>query len=91
MFFITDKIVFAMAMLRCLSATIEITAALLMLKFGRVETALKINAVLAMVGPIIMIIVMTLGLAGLAGKISISKLGIIFSGVVLIFYGISRP
>ncbi|MEG6522171.1 YqhV family protein [Desulfotomaculum sp. 1211_IL3151] len=91
MFFVADKIVFAMAMLRCLSASIEMTAAMLMLKYGRVETALKINAVLALVGPSVMIIVTTLGLAGLAGKISLSKLGIIFSGVALIFYGISRP
>ncbi|MEW6065969.1 hypothetical protein P378_12650 [Desulforamulus profundi] len=91
MFFVTDKIVFAMAMLRCLSASIELTAALLMLKFGRVETALKINAVLAMVGPSIMVLVTILGLVGLAGKVSLSKLGIIFSGVLLIFYGISRP
>lgn len=91
MFFLTDKFVFAMAMLRCISAGIEFTAAMLMLKFGRVETALKINAVLAMVGPTIMVLVTTLGLVGLAGKVSLSKLGIIFSGVVLIFYGISRP
>ena len=91
MFFIADKSVFAMAMLRCLSSCIEFSAALLMLRFGRVETALKINAVLAMVGPSVMIIVTTLGLIGLAGKVSLSKLGIIFSGVVLIFYGVSRP
>lgn len=91
MFFVADKIVFAMALLRCISATIEMSAALLMLKFGRVETALKINAVLAMVGPTVMVIVTTLGLVGIAGKVSLSKLGIIFSGVVLIFYGINRP
>lgn len=91
MFFVTDKIVFAMAALRCFSASIELTAALLMLKFGRVETALKINAVLAMIGPSIMVIVTTLGLVGLAGKVSLSKLAIIFSGVILIFYGVNRP
>lgn len=91
MFFVTDKIVFTMAALRCISASIELTAALLMLKFGRVETALKINAVLAMIGPSIMVIVTSLGLVGLAGKVSLSKLAIIFSGVVLIFYGINRP
>lgn len=90
MFFVTDKIVFAMAMLRCVSASIELTAAFLMLKFGRVETALKINAVLAMVGPSVMILVTVLGLAGLAGKVSISKIAIIFSGVVLIFYGVNK-
>lgn len=90
MFFVTDKIVFTMAMLRCMSASIELTAALLMLKYGRVETALKINALLAMVGPTVMMIVTTVGLAGLAGKVSLSKLAVIFSGVVLIFYGINK-
>lgn len=90
MFFVTDKIVFTMAMLRCMSAGIELTAALLMLKYGRVETALKINALLAMVGPTVMMIVTTVGLAGLAGKVSLSKLAVIFSGVVLIFYGINK-
>ncbi|ABO50206.1 conserved hypothetical protein [Desulforamulus reducens MI-1] len=91
MFFVTDKIVFAMAMLRCISASIELSAAFFMLKYGKVETALKINALLALVGPSVMILVMTLGLVGLAGKVSLSKLGIIFAGVALIFYGISRP
>lgn len=90
MFFVADKIVFAMVMLRCLSGCIELTAALLMLKFGRVESALKINAVLAMVGPTVMILVTTLGLVGLAGKVSISKMAIIFSGVILIFYGVNK-
>ena len=90
MFFVTDKIVFAMATLRCISASIELTAAFLMLKFGRVETALKINAVLALVGPSVMSLVTVLGLAGLAGKVSISKIAIIFSGVVLIFYGVNK-
>ncbi len=91
MFLVADKIVFAMAMLRCFSSCIELSAAMLMLRYGKVETALKINAVLALVGPTIMILVTTLGLVGLAGKVSISKMGFIFSGVVLIFYGISRP
>ena len=37
-----------------------------------------------------MILVTVLGLAGLAGKVSISKIAIIFSGVVLIFYGVNK-
>lgn len=65
-----DKILLGMAALRFLSASIEFTAAMLMLYFGRVETAFKINAVLAMVGPIVLISVTTLGLVGLAGKVS---------------------
>ncbi|CCO07212.1 YqhV family protein [Desulforamulus hydrothermalis] len=91
MFYVADKIVIAMALLRCCSASLELTAAFLMIKFGRVETALKINALLAMVGPTVMVLVTTLGLVGLAGKVSLSKMGIILAGVALIFYGISRP
>ena len=64
MFFITDKIVAGMAGIRILSATIEFTAAMLMLKFGRVETAFKINSLLALVGPTVFLIVTTLGLVG---------------------------
>lgn len=85
-----DKIVLGMAAVRFLSASIEFTAAMLMLKFNRVETAFKINALLALIGPTIMITVTSLGLAGLAGKVSPSGLVSIFSGVVLIFAGMHK-
>ena len=92
MFFLTDKIVASMAGVRILSATIEFTAAMLMLKFGRVETAFKINAVLALVGPTVMLIVTSLGLIGLAGagKVSPSGMALIVMGVALIFIGINK-
>ena len=85
-----DKVVYGMAGLRLLSGAIEFTAAILMLKFGRVETALKINALLAMVGPMILLTVTGLGLAGLAGRISPSGMLLVLSGVALIFLGINR-
>jgi len=44
MFFVKDKIVFGMAMMRFLSCLIEFTAALLFIKFDSIQTALKINA-----------------------------------------------
>lgn len=90
MFFITDKIVAGMAGVRILSATIEFTAAMLMLKFGRVETAFKINALLALVGPTVFLTVTTLGLVGLAGKVSFSGMLSIILGVALIFSGINK-
>ncbi|PKM81891.1 MAG: DUF2619 domain-containing protein [Firmicutes bacterium HGW-Firmicutes-14] len=90
MFFVKDKIVFGMAMMRFLSCTIELTAALLFLKFDNIQTALKINAVLAMIGPAIMAIVMAMGLAGLSGKVSITRFLIISAGVILIFIGVTR-
>ncbi|MDK2820615.1 MAG: hypothetical protein PWP31_580 [Clostridia bacterium] len=89
-FFFLDKHVLAMAIMRVLSSLIELTAAFLMLRANRVETALKINAVLALIGPTIMTIVMALGIFGLASKFPINKLLIIFLGVCLIFYGINK-
>lgn len=85
-----DKIVFGMAGLRVLSAAIEFTAAMLMLKFGRVETAFKINAVLALIGPTILLTVTSLGLVGLSGKVSPGGMGLIILGVAMIFLGINR-
>ncbi len=89
-FFFINKHVMAMAAMRVFSSLIEFSAAILMLKLNRVETALKINAVLAMVGPTVMCMVMALGLWGLAGKISLSRILIIIAGVCLIFYGIKK-
>jgi len=90
MFLVKNKIVAGMALMRVLSGLIELTAAILMLKFDRIETAVKINAALAMVGPTVMIMVTTVGLVGLAGKIPISRMVMIFMGVVLIFAGMRK-
>jgi len=73
-----------------LSATIEFTAAMLMLKYGRVETAFKINSLLALVGPTVLICVTSLGLVGLAGKISPAGMAAVMLGVALIFIGINK-
>lgn len=90
MFHVFDKIVFSMAAIRFLSAGAEFTAALLMLYFGRVETAFKINSVLALVGPTVLITVTSLGLVGLAGKVSLGGMVMIITGVGLIFLGINK-
>lgn len=90
MFFVFDKFVFSMAALRLLSSSIEFTAALLMLRYNDVETAFKINALLAMVGPTVMITVTSLGLVGLAGRVSTQGLVSIAMGAALILYGVRR-
>lgn len=89
-FFFLDKYVLGMASLRFFSSLVEMTAAYLMLKFNRVDTALKINALLALVGPTIMMIVTAVGLWGLAGKVAPERFFIILVGVALIFYGLHR-
>lgn len=85
-----NKIVLSMAMLRLLSGTIEITAALLMLKFNQIEKSLAINASLALVGPIILIATTTIGLVGIADKLSASKLLWILAGVSCLMIGILK-
>jgi len=81
-----SRIVWSMALFRMFSAAVEFTAALLMLRFQRVDTAFQINAALGLFGPSIMVIVSVLGLVGLAGRVSYSKLVLIAAGVMLILY-----
>ncbi len=81
------QIVRNMALLRIIAGSLEITAALLMIRSGRVTIALQINGILGLVGPMILTAVSFLGLAGLAGRISIAKLGIVGIGVFLILLG----
>lgn len=85
-----NKFVTGMASLRFLSGTIEILAALLMLKLGRVDRALLVNSALAVVGPLILLATTSIGLIGLADKLSFSKLAWILIGVGFIFFGILK-
>jgi hypothetical protein len=75
---------------RLLSGSIEITAALLMWRFGRLDTAVRINGLLGLVGPLVLTLTMLMGVAGLAGRLPLSKLLWIGLGVVLILFGTSR-
>ncbi|NLJ81430.1 MAG: YqhV family protein [Firmicutes bacterium] len=81
------RTVVTMTLLRLVAGTIEISAALLMLKFGKVETALKINGILGLIGPIILTLVGFIGLLGLSSQLSWQKLAITSFGVLLIFLG----
>lgn len=73
-----------MILLRLLSGSIEITAATLMFKFNDLEKAFQINTLLALVGPVILLITTGIGIAGLSDKISFAKMIFLFSGIVLI-------
>jgi hypothetical protein len=75
-------------LLRILSGSIEIFTALLMFKYNNIEKALVLNSSLALVGPIILILTTTIGLFGIAEKISFLKIFFIFSGVAMILYGV---
>ncbi|MNE53018.1 hypothetical protein D3C80_1477180 [compost metagenome] len=85
-----DKFVTSMASLRIVSGSIEILAALFMLKLGRVDKALAINSALAFVGPSVLIITTAIGLSGMADKLSWSKIIWIGCGVACLLIGILK-
>jgi hypothetical protein len=85
---IISKVIFWMAALRLLSGSIEILAGLLILKMNAIDKALIINSSLALVGPIIFLTTTTIGLVGIAGKISLWKIFIILTGIAMILIGV---
>jgi hypothetical protein len=88
MFTSFEKIVMVMAVLRIFSGSIELIAALFMLKFNSIEKALVVNSSLALVGPTILILTTAIGLSGIAGEISYIKIFLIFLGIALVLYGV---
>ena len=85
-----DKYVLGMAALRLMSGSVEIIAAYLMYRFNQVEKALLVNSGLALIGPLILISTTTIGLVGIADKLSPSKLLWITIGVCCLFVGILK-
>lgn len=88
MWHMLEKAIIGMAMLRIISGSIEILAALLMIKVNQVDKALIINSSLALVGPMILIATTTIGLVGLADRIPFSKILWILLGVAFILIGV---
>ncbi|MGE5592685.1 MAG: DUF2619 domain-containing protein [Betaproteobacteria bacterium] len=82
-----DKVVAAMACLRAAGALVEVLGAFLMLRCSHVSAALRINAVLGLLGPAVLALVCALGLSGIAGRVSWVKLFIILCGSMLIVAG----
>lgn len=85
-----NKIVLSMASLRLMSGTIEIIAALIMLRLNQIDKALIVNSGLALVGPFVLLTTTTIGLVGLADKLSFGKLLWVLIGVSCIFIGILK-
>ena len=83
-----ERAVLGMALLRILSGSIEVFAAFMMLKVNQIDKALVINSSLALVGPFILIATTTIGLVGIADKVSFAKILWILLGVAFILIGI---
>jgi putative exporter of polyketide antibiotics len=85
-----EKAIIGMASLRLLSGTLEILAALFIIKVNEVEKAMLINSSLALVGPPVLLLTTTIGLIGMADRISVAKILWIFIGVACIFIGVRK-
>ncbi len=81
-----NKIVLTMASLRMMSGSIEIIAAILMLRLATVEKALLVNSGLALVGPLVLLTTTTIGLVGIAEKLSYGKMLWVIAGSKLFLY-----
>lgn len=79
-----------MVLLRLFSGMVEIISAFFIFRLNSLEQALKINALLASIGPLIFLAAMYLGLTGLARDLPYQKMIFIYLGVVLIFIGLRR-
>lgn len=76
-----------MAIIRVISGLLEIIVAIIFLKGGRVETALRMNAFLGLIGPLVFLLVSVLGVAAIAVKLSWSKIIIVSLGIILVLVG----
>lgn len=85
-----EKAVLGMAVLRLLSGTIEILAAVIMVKLNQVDKALMVNTALALVGPFILLGTTTIGLIGMADRLSAAKFLWIGIGVLCIMIGLKK-
>lgn len=84
-----EKALILIIALRLISGSIEITAATLMFKFNDLERAFYINTLLALVGPVILIVTTAIALLGLAEKVSMTRIICLFGGIFLILYSLN--
>ncbi|TQR12438.1 YqhV family protein [Psychrobacillus lasiicapitis] len=88
MLVLIEKALLLIIILRIFSGSIDIAAAMLMLKFNDLEKAFYINTLLALVGPCILIITTGIALFGLAEKISLVRMICLFGGIILILFSL---
>jgi hypothetical protein len=84
---VDEKFVVGIRIMRVLSATIEVTAAFLLLRMSDIPSMVRLNSLLGLVGPLIFITVSALGLAGTFGTVHWSKFLMILGGVALVVVG----
>ena len=81
------KVLAQIAMVRAISGILEISAALVIIRLRRIEAALRINALLGLIGPLVFLAVIALGIVALAVKISPVKIILRLAGAFFILWG----
>ncbi len=76
-----------MALLRVISGLLEILVAVAFLKFGKIETALRLNSFLGLIGPLVFILVSVLGITVMAFRLSWIKMICLILGSILVLLG----
>lgn len=82
-----DAALRGMATLRIISGCLEILAALAFLRFGKVETALRLNALLGLIGPLVFVLVGVLGIVAVAVKLPPLRIACLTLGTILVLVG----
>lgn len=82
-----DPFVKGMALVRLFSAVVELTGAYLMIRLNRLDAAVRVNALLGLIGPLVLLAATTIGVVGLADRLPPPKLLMILAGVGLILLG----
>jgi hypothetical protein len=77
----------SMATIRVISGLLEIIVAIIFLKGGRVENALRMNAFLGLIGPLVFLLVSVLGVVAIAVKLSWPKMLLVCLGIILVMVG----
>ena len=73
----------AMAAARFFEASVECVAAVLMLR-GGLENAVRLNSVLGLTGPTVFAVAATLGMVGMASRLSPRRLVLVGLGVAIV-------
>ena len=81
------KVLTQIAMVRAFSGILEISAALVILRLRGIEAALRINALLGLIGPLVFLAVSALGIMALAVKVSLFKIILLVAGACFILWG----
>ena len=81
--------VLLMGLLRILSGLVEIVGAVACLRYNSVATALRINSLIGLAGPVFFLLVGSIGVFAIASRLSPVKIAALCLGMLLVLWGTS--